>query len=392
MSFLSGLGSFAGGAAQGLDQGSLIRQRATQIQAAQFALDQAKKDVAAQAAAFGGLTGGNQTPAAAQGPNLSALPGPQMAPPPAAGPQPMPPGQPSVPSQPQAAPQAPPLQQAPQAVLQAPGAPNPSGGQPQAPSPSPQPGGGAPANTSQIDPTDPQAGVKVVEMIARQIKSANPNVDPQTLLLATQRVIDMSKGMAPQLRAGAQVVVEQLRSASQERNTDVRAQTSTENNLRTTQTSAGNTDKRTASQEKIAAGHDQAGLERTAATIKGAMDRVQAVQSAATGRANMSSRDKAVAERVKMVTSELNDATKRLAQLKNNVTGTLDDNDPRVQAINKQVQSATAKLEMLEKATNVKPASAGGGTDDAPTATNAKGEKLKWDGKNWVPANSGATK
>jgi hypothetical protein len=382
MSFLSGLGSFAGGAAQGMDQGANIALKAQQIQQAQFALDQAKKDTAAQAAAFIGMTSG-------QGPqNMPAQPGPQLTPPPPSGPLPMPPGQPSVPSQPQAAPQQPPLQPAPGAILQGPSAPAPSGGAAPAPSPAGDTGGGAPANTSQIDPTDPQAGVKVVEMIARQIKAANPQLDPQTLLLATQRIIDMSKGMAPQLRAGAQVVVEQLRGAVQERNTDVR-----------TQTQEDVASKNIQSREKIAAARDQTTLTATEMRAKSAMDRAITIQNMISSRVqsgqSLTAREKAIAERSKIVTAELTDATKRLAQLKNPVTGALpDESDPRVKAINKQIESATQKLKLLESATNVDTgeASAAAPATARPTATDAKGNKVEWDGKEWVPVKSGATK
>lgn len=374
MNFLTGLGNFAGGVTKGMDQGSVIKQRAMQVQQAQLALDQQKKDIAAQAAAFAGINPGGGAPPT---PGMTA-PG---APPPGPMAQPMAPGQPSMPAQQQAGPQLPPQLAGPSAAPMAPPPQQPLVSPPGGPAPAPSQGAGAPPQSGQIDPTDPMAGTKVVTQIAQEIKSRNPNIDPQQLLMATQHVIDMSKGMAPALRSGAQVVVQQLRDASSERNTDVRANQSDVNNQRTTTTSSANTDKRTSSQEKIAAGHDQTSLSRAATVAGAAMDRAKFVQGEVNKRASTNQGDKnknaAINERTKTVVAQLTAATRKLALLKDATGSPLPETDPRVQQAMKEIETANKNLDIISKAAGIpasaSPAPEAGGAELPPDLPSPKG-------------------
>ena len=175
-----------------------IAQRvAMQVQQAQFALDQQKKDVQAQFAAFQGINGGGAAPGGAPSPGMTA-PG---APPPGPMAQPMAPGQASVPNLPTGGappvPGAMPPGGAPGASMAPPAPVSPPGA---TSAPAPSQGVGA-APPGQIDPTDPMAGTKVVMQIAQEIKGRESRYRPaDALLMATQHIIDVSKGMAPQLR------------------------------------------------------------------------------------------------------------------------------------------------------------------------------------------------
>lgn len=386
MAFGAGLGSFGSGVVQGVDQGQNIRAKAMQIQQAQLALDQAKKQVAADAAAFSGIPGAQAMGAPGAGGAQQApmgLPGPQMPPPPPPTAQPMPPGQssqPAVPPQPGASPAAPPSSGAAQ-----PAPPAQAGGG------SLQPQQGQPGQ-QQIDPTDPRAAVQTVMSIAQEIKSRNPNIDPTTLLLATQRIIDMSKGLAPALRQGAQVVIQDLKDQTANRNTDVRATQSDTNNQRTTQTSASNTAARGAVQER----GQNIGLQKTKEQATAAMQRVQAVQGAlnqrfASGQGN-TAQAKAMTERGRAIAAELISATRQLGLLKDAAGQPLPDTDPRVQQASKAIAAATAKLDILEKAAGAGAASAapaaggpaaGGGQRGSAPAT-LKGKPIWPQGGKWV--------
>lgn len=364
MSFLSGLGAFSQGASQGIDQGSQLALRAQQIGQAHLALDQAKRQLAADAAAFTGLGGGNGF----------ALPGPQG---PAPQPQPMMPGQPSVPSG-GPSPQG-------QAV-------SPQGGPVTAPPP--QAGGGAslpqqpqPSGPNGIDPLDPRAAVQTVMSIAQEIKSRNPNIDPQTLMLATSRIIDMSKGLAPALRQGAQVVIQQMKDATSQANTAARVG-ATE---RGQDIGASNVEKRVAATERGQDISAATSLQRVAQQGRDAMARTQASIDAANQRASQGvwSREKTAAykERANAAGAKLKAANSRLTSL--TAAGVKAD-DPRVTQAGRDIASATAELDRVNKAAGLDqgtvpqaaPAPAGGAR---PTATNAKGEQLEWNGSAWVP-------
>lgn len=381
MSFLTALSNFGPGAVQGYGNYQNIQQKALQIQQAQSQLDEYKKNIAAEAVAFANL--GQNDPQNA--------PPPQPMAPAGQAPQPMAPGQPSVPAQPQIAPQPQPITPAPQAVLQPPqgsqppnAPPLPQGGPP---APSPQ-GGGAPspqASPGGIDPTDPMAGVKVVTQIAQEIKSRNPSIDPQTLLLATQRIIDMSKGMAPALRTGAQVVLQDMRDQVQTRGQDVRAATQE----RGQDVTARGQDVRA---ETAKRGQD-IGLERTRIMAESAMGRARFIQGAIDKRFASGQGDKvklaAMQDRVKTITAQLTASTRKLSMLKDATGQPLPADDPRVQAVNREIDTANKKLDILASKAEVEEPTAlagGGSAERGPAPAQLKGRDI-WpspDGKHWV--------
>lgn len=381
-----GLASFGNGAIQGAQNAQGIRAKAQQIQEAQLVLDQHKKQLQADAMAFANL---GQPMGGGQGGQPPMQPPPQQMGPQA---QPMPPGQSSMPAQQQ------PGMSGPPAVPPAGGAPMPPGGQPQQVMPAgPQGAGGAgqaapPAGQQQpgMDPTDPQAPIKALFSIAQEIKSRNPGIDPQTLLLATQRVVEMSKGLDPAMRASMQLLATQLRNQTSERNTDVRADTSRDVAAGHDATSAANTADRTATTRR---GQD-IGASNVAARGAQAMQRAQFVQGELTKRFGQgqgnTAQAKAMTERVRAVTAQLRAATQQLGVLKNTMTGTLDENDPRVKKAAADVAEANAKLDILEnrlksgQQAQAAPADAAGGA--APlTATDAKGNKVQFVNGQWVP-------
>lgn len=245
----------------------------------------------------------------------------------------------------------------------------------------------------QIDPTDPRAAVQTVMSIAQEIKQRNPGIDPQTLMLATSRIIDMSKGLAPALRQGAQVVIQDMKDQVSRANTTDRVQQQDVNNQRTTGTSAANTDKRVAATER---GQD-IGLQKTREQAQAAMQRVQAVQGAidqrfSSGQGNQAQKA-AMTERGRAIAAQLTAATRQLALLKDAAGQPLPDTDPRVQKAAKDIAAASAKLDILEKAATGGTSAAQstpqgtqstGGTQPL-TATDAKGNKLTWNGSAWVP-------
>lgn len=387
MSALTALGALGSGAVQGAGAGAGLLQRAQQIQQGRMALDVAQKQLQADAAAFSGLdAGGGGMP----GGFAPALPGPQGAP--VTPPQAMPPGQASVPNMPAGGPPAVPGGLSP--AMASPGA----SAQPAPPAPA---GGGFSGGDQQpggmgggLDPTDPRAPVMAVMSIAREIKSRNPGIDPQTLMLATQRVIEMSKGMAPALRQGAQVVVQQMRDATSRANTQDRI-AATE---RGQDIGAQNVDKRVGAQRDIAAGHDAAAMARTSATIKGAMDRAQYVQQQTNQRVQSGQmtreRGQAVSERMKAATAKLSAAQRQLGSLQGALVAA---DDPRMAQAQKRVQEATAEIDRVSNTIGVQaPAPAAAPTPQAvqstpaagagrPTATGPNGEKVEWNGTAWVP-------
>lgn len=402
MSFLTGLGAFAGGAAQGLDRGHLIAQRALQIRQGQAELEQAARQLKADAAAFAGL---DQPGAGFGGPMSFApgLPGPQGgAAPPQSYTQPMAPGQASVPAQQPAVPQQPGFSKAPPSA----------GGSPPSPSPV-QPGGGglSPAGQpGEIDPTDPRAAVMTVMQIAREIKSRNPDIDPQTLMMATSRIIDMSKGMAPALRQGAQVVVQQLRNEGAMERTG--AQIASRENIAGQQIESRENiaGQNIASREGIAGQRDATtrrgqdlGLLRARETADAATERTRMAQEGANQRAASGAwtRTKLAAynERIRAATAKMNVAQRQLSSLQQSLVRA---EDPRAIKAAQEVEAAAAELDRVNQAAGLAegPAPAMGapaaapapGSRQAPAARAARGPapaslrgKPIWpEGNKWV--------
>ena len=378
---LAGLAAFSGGAQQGWAQAQQLRDQAVQLQQHQLALDTAKKQLAAQAAAFANLGGG-------QGGGMSALPGASSPPPPPPTAQPMPPGQPSQPSPSPAAGNMPPQPAA---------APTPAGQPPAGGSSPPQSqagaggapdaSGGQPPGQQQIDP---MAGYKIALQIAKEIKTRNPGIDPQTLFSATEQVINLSKGLDPMLRQQAQVVVQNMKDQTSRANTQDRDATS-----------SSNTDKHVGAQERGQDISSSTRLKAVGEQVQAALQRTQFIQSQLTQRAQSGQASKAQmqagTDRIKTISAQLTNANRTLATLKNSVTGQVDDNDPRVKQAEAQVQDAQKKLQQMETVLKTgptpaaapapAPAPAGGAAQQ--TATDAKGNKVMLvDGK-WVPAPAG---
>lgn len=230
--------------------------------------------------------------------------------------------------------------------------------------------------------------------IAQEIKQRNPNIDPQTLMLATSRIIDMSKGLAPALRQGAQVVIQDMKDQVSRANTQDRVGQSDVNNQRTTQTSADNTAARVEATER---GQD-IGLQKAREQAGSAMERMKATQAAidqrfASGQGN-TVQAKAQQERGRAIAAQLTAATRQLGLLKDAAGQPLPDTDPRVQKAMKDVAAANAKLDILEKAVGGGAAPAGpaaqapaaGGGQRGPAPANLNGKPI-WpspDGKGWV--------
>jgi hypothetical protein len=390
MAFLPALSSFAQGVGQGYSQGQQIKERALAIQKAQMELDAAKKQTAADLAAFAGIAGGS--------PN--GMPAPQggQQPPPTA--NPMPPGAPSQPMDPPGgAPPGPTTQPAqppvgganPPAPAQTP----PGGGAALAPAASPGGGGSSPqGQPGPFDPANPMAGRNILRQMAQEI-----NANPQTASLPNdvkldvlQRIIDMSKGLQPAVRQAATVEIQQARDATSIQNTNARDATSMANTAARDTTSTANTQTRA----KVAERGQDIGLQKAREQAGAAMQRVQAVQNSittrfASGQGNQLQKT-ALTERTKQITAQLTAATRQLATLKDAAGQPLPDTDPRVQKATRDIAQASAKLDVLEKAVNTPQAAPGsaGAQGGAPgagaaTATDAKGNKIQWDGKAWVP-------
>lgn len=393
MSFLTGLANLGSGAMQGVDQGAIIRQKAQQIQEAQMNLDQHKKQLQADAMAFSNLGQGGQP----GGPPPPGQP-PMAPPPPQQGPmaQPMPPGQSSAPPpQPQGQPPGGPP---PQGGMPQPPPQMGAGGAPQAPGGMPQqaPGGAGPQQPQGPQPggqdmsalTDPQAPVKALFSIAQEIKSRNPGIDPQTLMYATQKVVEMSKGLDPAMRQSMMLAVQQLRNQGGMDRAQLRSDTQEDINkdnldFKGKKLETDDATKRRA-QDMTFAGVQKRGQD--------ALDRAKYVQGEigkrySTGQGN-SVAQKAQTERVRAITAQLSAATRQLAVLKNSVTGALDANDPRVQKANKDIEEANVKLDALEKGAQIAPQ---GGSDggqqfqEGQVYTDAGGNKAKYEGGKFVP-------
>lgn len=290
MSFLSIAGPLAGGISQGLDQASMIRARASQIQQAQFNLDQQKRQLAGQAAAFQSLLQQSQ-----QGgpPIQQQLPQGQVG---AQGaqtgqPQPMPqspmPGQASVPNvqpQPQGSPQA--------------GA---FAGQPQMPSQQQGFMGG--------QDLSPQAQLNIIGRIASNIKARNPNVDDATLFEATKAQIGLLGAFSQSQKQQLVFAADTLKASVQERGQDVSRQNTQARvgaQERGQDISARNTDVRA-----------KTSIANTNARIADADRRLTETQNAINARQANTLGDKAkkqaITQRAAMLKTELSQAKQKLA-------------------------------------------------------------------------------
>lgn len=302
MGFLNGLGNFAGGVSHGLDQASVINQRAQQIQAAQFALDQEKRSLAGQAAAFQALVQRGGQPQAPVGQQLPPATGPM---PPQTGQPPMP-GQASVPNQPsQMAPSGPPqasMAGPPQGGMQVP----PQQGQAQG-----APQGGLPTELT----TEGQLGI--IQKIAQTIKAQNPGIDPATLFEATKQQIALLGGLSATQKSDLALTLEAIRSQTSQANTAARVY-ATERGQDIGAASRENVANIGArSREAVGAGHDAASRANTADRIADADSRLAKTQAAINARQDKSilgrATTKAQTERLAMLRTKLSQAKQKLA-------------------------------------------------------------------------------
>lgn len=177
------MGGIYGGYLQGQALQQQLQQGALAIRERQAQLDQQKQRLAAAAAAFQGLAGDQQ---AAPVPGALAQGTPQAAPPqnPV---QPMAPGQPSLPNRPQA----------------------PGGAQPGAMPPPAAPQALAPQLAAPGAPQGVQGPFQILGAMARQLKQANPGVDPVVLADALQQQVALMRGVQPEMKDQLNAVINQ---------------------------------------------------------------------------------------------------------------------------------------------------------------------------------------
>ena len=371
MTVLSGLAHLGSGAMQGAQGAGNLLQRAQQLQQGRLALDAAQHQLQADAAAFsglGGLGGGASGPMSMP----PSTPGAAPVTPPMPGQASVPmthPGTTAIPG-PTSGPTSPPLSQ-----------------QGAAPSPVPSQAGAGGFSGGQLDPTDPRAAIQTVYSVASEIKSRNPNIDPETLLLATHRVIDLSKGIAPQLRQGAQIVLQDMRNQG--------AMARTQANIGSRENIAG---QQIQSREKIAAGHDEASIRRVEMLGQDAMARAQFNQSKISERvaSGQISREKGLAYRQRMsaAQSKLGAAQRQLSSLQQSLIPemTTDKNgntikNPRYAEAEDRLQAAIAEIDRVNEAAGMSAAEGRAeGTSRGPAPATLHNKPI-WpapDGNGWV--------
>lgn len=301
---LAGWGGLAGGLSQGLGQGVGIAQRAQQIQAAQFALDQQKRQLAGQAAAFQGLLNPQPQGGFGQGTPMQppSLPGGM---PPQSGQPPMP-GQPSVPNQP------PPQMPA-------------GGGQQQpAPVPQPQPMPGQNAGRGQQPGGLPQdltlqGQLNIIGQVAQAIKAQNPGIDPATLFEATKAQIGLIGSLSQAQRQQIIYTADQLKAQTSRENTQDRVGAQERGQDIGAQSRADVANINADSREKVAAGHDATSRANSADRIADADRRLDQTQAAINARQDKSlqgrASTKAQTERLALLRTKLSQAKQKKAAI-----------------------------------------------------------------------------
>jgi hypothetical protein len=219
----------------------------------------------------------------------------------------------------------------------------------------------------------------LIMRVAADIKRRNPNIDGPTLALAVDRIMGL---VAPQLRQQTQILTTQMR----EQGADNRSQRSAE-------TSRANTADRVAAMER---GQDIS-LQRAREQAGAAMQRVQATQSRIDARFRQGIGNKtrlaAQSNRAREIAGEVTNATRQL----NALTGALvAPDDPRYKDAEARLNRAQQKLDILDKSLTQDGGSMGNVADQidqsaaapsasGPIATDAKGNKVQWNGNAWVP-------
>ncbi len=388
---------------QGAQQNSqALKNQALMIQQRQAELDDHKRQLAAQAAAYMGLGQGGGMGGGAP----SNMPVPQMAPPPPGmfaggqqGPQPPMPGQASMPAQPRPQPfsgGAPPMgvegagarfmdRQAPAPAAEAPAIEKVAIE------------AAAPAQSE----TEP---LQVLAKIAADVRARNPGIDPETTALAVQEIVGQMKNVAPDVRA-------QLQHMASLYKTDATVGLGREKIKAT----GDNLEKTIGSREKIAgdrnATQKDLGQLRADTSIKttgmreaGQNSRASSAEagrnSRASARATGTPAEDKAASRTHAAKLNLLRAQESeiIAQMQSQVSGTKawKDLSAKKQAIRGQItQLQASRASSLgggsaPAAPAARPAAAAAPKAavpaGAPTATGADGKKVYWNGKAWLPA------
>lgn len=372
-------GGVSGGMMQGAQTLQSIQQRAQQIQQAQQQIDQQKRELAAQASLFQNL------PQQAQ-PQGNAQPGmaPMGQPPQGAMPQPPMPGQSSSPMQPPGGP--------------APGATTPAGFPQGGPPPGGPPPGGQqmPGQNPGAGGQDlsPQAQMQLLTQIAQSIKQRSPGMDPLTLFEAVKQQIGLMTALSNTQKQQLVYAVDQFKAQNSQQiaaNHDAQ--------------SGANTVTRVEGQKDIADKHDQtsrdntkakiaAALQQTQARIADADSRLKQTQDAIGARQDKSLQGRATqkvqTERLGLLRTQLAQAKQKLSQAAASADSTA------IAAAQQQVNSALQNIATFQQKVigqggapggQASPPDAGGaGQAGGPTATDAKGNKVQWNGTAWVPA------
>lgn len=359
---LSGLSAIGPGMQQGQMNVAALREKALAIQQAQMNLDASKRELAGQAALFQGLS-------PQQAPPGNATPGAQA--------QPPMPGQSSMPMTTPTK-NMPPPQMRPGQIpppVQGPGvAPAlPAGAQTQTPpggmqQPLPGQGGGQ-------DALSPQGQLQIITQIAQSIKQRSPGIDPQTLFEAVKQQISLMGALSQTQKAQLVLATDQIR-----------AETSTDNNIRTTTTSAENTRARDDTSVKTANIRADASIQNTQARIADADKRLDETQAAINGRQDKSLQGRAAAkvqtERLAVLRSKVALAKDKLAKANASMDQTqISQASDAVLAAQQQVIDFQTKVVGAGAA-----GPAGGGQQRGPSPATLNGKPI-WpsaDGKSWV--------
>jgi hypothetical protein len=365
MPFWGGLNQGLQNFQQGQNNAQQFQQRAMQIQQAQSVIDDQKRQLAAQAAAFSGLTGGQQGGVAPPPPQSGGMPGqPQM---PSPGPQT---GQPPMPGQSSMPAQGMPNQGAPpsgvQSPVQGPMAPQ-AGGQ------SPMPGGGLGGQD-----LSPQGQMSIIAQIAQTIKSRNPTLDSQTLFEAVKQQIGLLGALSSTQKQQLVLAADQLKADTSRANTQDRVGAQRDIATDRNETSRANTQDRVRAQ-----------IQATSARIADADQRLNQTQAAINARQDKSLSgkvaNKAQSERAAYLRTQLSQAKQKLS------AAGMSMNQTQIDTAQKGVDDAYARVLDFQKkagageqAPQAGPAPTGGGATRGPAPATLHGKSIYPENGKWV--------
>lgn len=205
----------------------------------------------------------------------------------------------------------------------------------QAPMGAPQGGGGKPQGQDQgsLDPA------QIVQRIAMGIKQRNPGIDPATLFDATSQMIDLMKGVQPDIKAQLQAQAQMFKQAYDTANLQQKGQIADEN---------------IQSREKIAGERDATSSANTQARLQGEMQRAQYIQTSIDAREKSGETTKATAAAQRTIMTGLTTQLRTLTTQYNGImsgqpAGTDPSTVPAAQAIQKKIDSVTQKIDAAEK-------------------------------------------